>query len=232
LFIDFVLMTWDLRRRLDARRVPRAPSPQSRITARFVRERSRVFGATTLAVFEPPGSRPSRAPFSSALLERPSRAPVSEAACARPRIRYIGCMAPLHLSAVALALGGGALIGLAAGLAYLVLGRVCGISGILGGIIPGDADWRLAFLAGLLTVGAVAAWAFPERVAFGVERSTTLLAISGLLVGFGTRLGSGCTSGHGVCGISRFSPRSIVATAVFMAAGMVVASSLSSRVSP
>ena len=119
------------------------------------------------------------------------------------------------------ALLGGALIGLAAALAVLFNGRVAGISGILGGILDLDRanmPWRLAFLIGLIGAGAVML-ARPEAT-IEITGSTPLLIAGGLLVGFGTRLGSGCTSGHGVCGISRLSGRSIVATITFMAAGI------------
>jgi len=115
---------------------------------------------------------------------------------------------------------GGMLIGLAAALLWLGLGRIAGISGIVGGILPirrREAAWRLAFLAGLLAapllLGVAAGYSAPAP-AIG---SADLLAVAGLLVGFGTRLGSGCTSGHGVCGIARLSPRSLTATGVFMA---------------
>ncbi len=119
-------------------------------------------------------------------------------------------------------LGGGALIGLAAALLLWLDGRIAGISGILGGIgdAPGDRGWRLAFLGGLvLGAGgyAVAAGGLPQALQGG----PLLMATAGLLVGFGTRLGSGCTSGHGVCGVARLSPRSLAATATFMAAGFV-----------
>ena len=117
------------------------------------------------------------------------------------------------------AAAGGVLIGAAAALLWLALGRIAGISGILGGLagVPaGEHGWRLAFLGGL--VGApllhVAAFGVPE-VLIAVDPARLILA--GLLVGFGTRLGTGCTSGHGVCGIARLSPRSIAATGVFMA---------------
>ena len=120
-------------------------------------------------------------------------------------------------------LAGGLFIGLAASLFVLLNGRIAGISGILGGLLlprQGDLGWRVAFVAGLL----LAPWAYllvtalpPVEVAAG--QGTLVLA--GLLVGVGTRLGAGCTSGHGVCGISRLSPRSIVATLTFMAAGFI-----------
>jgi uncharacterized membrane protein YedE/YeeE len=116
------------------------------------------------------------------------------------------------------ALAGGALIGLAAGLLFLSTGRIAGISGILSGLIPprrNDADWRVAFLSGLFVAPvAVGLLQAPAPPAFTADYG--LLALAGLLVGFGTRLGGGCTSGHGVCGLSRLSFRSFVATAVFM----------------
>lgn len=118
-------------------------------------------------------------------------------------------------------LGGGVLIGLAAALFALLNGRIAGISGIVGGMLlprAGDLGWRVAFVAGML----LAPWAYVLVAALPtaeVSASTGTLVVAGLLVGVGTRLGAGCTSGHGVCGISRFSPRSIVATLTFMAAG-------------
>jgi uncharacterized membrane protein YedE/YeeE len=119
------------------------------------------------------------------------------------------------------ALAGGVLIGVAAGMFVLLNGRIAGISGVLGGLLrpaAGDVAWRIAFIAGLvgapLLYALVMALPTPRIVA-----SEGALAAAGLLVGIGTRYGSGCTSGHGVCGISRLSPRSLAATAAFMAAG-------------
>jgi len=116
---------------------------------------------------------------------------------------------------------GGVLIGAAAALLLLLNGRIAGISGILGGLlrpVAGDAGWRIAFLAGLLLAPAiyrlVASLPVPT-----IEAGYPLLIAAGLLVGVGTRYGGGCTSGHGVCGLSRLSPRSAVATAAFMGAG-------------
>jgi uncharacterized protein len=118
---------------------------------------------------------------------------------------------------------GGVIIGLAAALLVLVNGRIAGISGIVGAMLrpaPGDFAWRLAFLAGLLVAPlAYAAVAVPPPAT--IEASYPVLIAAGLLVGIGTRLGGGCTSGHGVCGLSRLSPRSLVATLSFMAAGFV-----------
>ena len=117
------------------------------------------------------------------------------------------------------ALLGGVLVGLAAAMFVLLNGRIAGISGVLGGLLPparGDIGWRVAFLAGL--IGAPLAWrlvaALPPPT---IDAGGGALVAAGLLVGIGTRYGSGCTSGHGVCGIAQLSPRSIAATGVFMA---------------
>jgi uncharacterized protein len=120
---------------------------------------------------------------------------------------------------------GGVLIGLAAALLMLLTGRIAGISGILSGcltIVGGDRAWRFAFLAGLIAsplVGMLVGLGLPEPL---MPRSWLVIAGAGLLVGFGTRLGGGCTSGHGVCGMARFSLRSIAATLIFMASAIVV----------
>ncbi|MEH6435988.1 YeeE/YedE family protein [Massilia sp. DD77] len=118
-------------------------------------------------------------------------------------------------------LAGGLIIGAAAAGFVLLNGRIAGISGILGGLLRparGDIGWRLAFLLGL--VGAPLAYALAAAPpAAIVEADGLTLVAAGLLVGVGTRYGAGCTSGHGVCGISRLSPRSLVATAAFMLAG-------------
>ncbi len=127
--------------------------------------------------------------------------------------------------AAAQALGGGVLIGLAAWLLFASLGRIAGISGIAAGaMVPAQADrgqpghWRWMFLLGLVAGGAVAsAWIAPPAVAM---RPVWLLVLGGLVVGFSTVLGSGCTSGHGVCGLGRRSARSLVATLCFMGAGV------------
>jgi len=116
---------------------------------------------------------------------------------------------------------GGLLIGLASVLFLFMNGRIAGISGILGGLLApgkGDTGWRLAFLGGLLAAPLLVSL-FQAVPAPTVEAGTPVLLIAGLLVGLGTRYGSGCTSGHGVCGLSRLSPRSLVATAAFMLAG-------------
>lgn len=121
------------------------------------------------------------------------------------------------------ALAGGLLIGLAAALFLLLNGRIAGISGILGGLLSpshGDIVWRLAFVAGL--VGAPLAWLMvADLPPIEINAGYPSLIIAGLLVGVGTRYGSGCTSGHGVCGLSRLSLRSLVATLSFMAAGFI-----------
>jgi uncharacterized membrane protein YedE/YeeE len=116
-------------------------------------------------------------------------------------------------------LAGGVLIGVAAAMLVLLSGRIAGISGIVGGLlrpVRGDAAWRVAFIAGLLAAPLMLGQAVPARI----DAGTGMLAIAGLLVGIGTSVGSGCTSGHGVCGLSRLSPRSLVATAAFMLAGI------------
>jgi uncharacterized membrane protein YedE/YeeE len=111
---------------------------------------------------------------------------------------------------------GGLLIGSSAALLLLAGGRVAGISGILGGALAGDVRaWRVAFIVGL-PLGAILVWTFYGPSPPVVSASPPQLILAGLLVGFGTRLGSGCTSGHGICGVSRGSPRSIAATATFM----------------
>ncbi len=122
-----------------------------------------------------------------------------------------------------MSLAGGMLIGLAATLFILLEGRIAGISGILGGLLAprrGDVAWRLLFLGGL--VAAPLAWTlFAEAPEVRIDAGLSTLLAAGLLVGIGTRYGAGCTSGHGVCGVSRLSPRSMVATTVFVAAGFV-----------
>jgi uncharacterized membrane protein YedE/YeeE len=120
-------------------------------------------------------------------------------------------------------LAGGVLIGLAAAALVLASGRVLGVSGILGGLLGGwrDAGWRVALLLGMLAAPATFALLAPAGFppAPRIDAGLGTLVAAGLLVGFGTRYGSGCTSGHGVCGLSRLSPRSLVATLAFMAAG-------------
>jgi uncharacterized membrane protein YedE/YeeE len=118
-------------------------------------------------------------------------------------------------------LAGGVLIGASAAGLLLVNGRIAGISGILaGGTTRGGQPWQWAFLAGLLLAGALSSGAVPLELA---SPNWVLLGVAGLLVGFGTRLSGGCTSGHGICGLSRLSPRSLVAVLVFMGvAGVTV----------
>ena len=121
------------------------------------------------------------------------------------------------------ALAGGMLIGLAAALLILFNGRIAGISGILGGLLrprSGDLGWRIAFLAGLVgTPLLYPMWQALPPVQ--IDAGTPVLLVAGLLVGVGVRYGAGCTSGHGVCGLSRLSPRSLAATCAFMAAGFL-----------
>ena len=120
-------------------------------------------------------------------------------------------------------LAGGILLGLAAAIFILVNGRILGISGIVGGLLrpkSGDVGWRLAFVLGML-VAPVLYLLVADPVAVRIDAGWATLVIAGLLVGVGTRFGSGCTSGHGVCGLSRLSLRSLVATLAFMGAGFV-----------
>ena len=118
---------------------------------------------------------------------------------------------------------GGIMIGLAASLLLLFNGRIAGISGILGGLLPlhgGDRAWRLAFIAGLVLAPGCYLL-FSELPPVTIAADSSLLIIAGLLVGLGTRYGSGCTSGHGICGLARHSARSLAATLGFMLAGFV-----------
>ena len=126
------------------------------------------------------------------------------------------------------ALAGGALIGLASAIFVLFNGRIAGISGIIGGLIKprainltiSDAGWRIAFIAGLVLAPLI--WQlFAALPNIQIDTSTSVTIVAGLITGFGTRYGSGCTSGHGVCGISRLSPRSMVATLIFMSFGFL-----------
>ena len=121
------------------------------------------------------------------------------------------------------ALIGGVLIGLAAVLLMLLNGRIAGVSGILGEALAGEGrPWRLAFLAGLVAAPLLLGAFGDPLPAPRMPASFTIVVAAGLLVGFGTRLGGGCTSGHGVCGVARLSPRSLLATAIFMATAMMV----------
>jgi len=120
------------------------------------------------------------------------------------------------------ALLGGALIGLAAAGLLVLTGKTAGVSGIVDGVLRGEKGewgWKVAFLAGLVSGGLLLAWRNPSALADGPPRDWPWVISGGLLVGFGARLGGGCTSGHGVCGIGRGSLRGIVGTAVFIAAG-------------
>jgi uncharacterized membrane protein YedE/YeeE len=124
-------------------------------------------------------------------------------------------------------LGGGVLLGIASAMFLLLNGRILGISGILGGLLAprtGDIGWRLAFLLGMGAAPLVFAAVMPPELlpVVRIDASEPVIALAGVLVGVGTRYGSGCTSGHGVCGLSRLSPRSLVATLSFMAAGFAI----------
>jgi uncharacterized membrane protein YedE/YeeE len=140
-----------------------------------------------------------------------------------PPSRLQGIFSMSHFTPYS-ALAGGVLIGLAATLLMWMNGRIAGISGIAGGLLARPAPdnaWRWLFIAGLVAGAAAYGALVPSAVIGRPGSSLTLTAIAGLLVGFGTALGGGCTSGHGVCGLSRLSPRSLVATLAFMAAGFV-----------
>ncbi|QWD69511.1 YeeE/YedE family protein [Polynucleobacter sp. UB-Siik-W21] len=120
---------------------------------------------------------------------------------------------------------GGIILGVAAALYVLFHGRILGISGIISGLLhpmSGDRAWRMALILGLLTAPLLAALFFEIRPIVEVEADWLAVVIAGLLVGFGTQYGSGCTSGHGICGLSRLSPRSLVATVSFMTAGFLI----------
>jgi uncharacterized membrane protein YedE/YeeE len=123
-------------------------------------------------------------------------------------------------------LSGGIVLGIASALFILINGRILGISGILGGLLPpklGDTSWRIAFLLGMFAAPTVFHAVVPAEYinAPRIEATEWMIVFAGLLVGIGTRYASGCTSGHGVCGLSRLSPRSLIATASFMGAGFV-----------
>ncbi len=129
----------------------------------------------------------------------------------------------VNFTPISAAIGGG-LIGLSAVLLMLLTGRIAGISGILGGLLDfrsEDKDWRIAFIAGLIVAPLIAAWMGYGMPQPELPASWTVIIAAGLLVGFGTRLGGGCTSGHGICGVARLSVRSIAATVVFMLAAIV-----------
>ena len=124
------------------------------------------------------------------------------------------------------AIMGGALIGIAASFLLLSKGRIAGISGVLGSVLQSwdkNSSWRVSFLLGLFAGGVLLVMFSPQMIVEPQERSLLLVGVAGTLVGYGTRLGNGCTSGHGVCGLSRFSARSLVATMTFMATGFATA---------
>jgi uncharacterized membrane protein YedE/YeeE len=123
------------------------------------------------------------------------------------------------------ALAGGILLGIAASLYVLFNGRILGISGIVGGLLQAkkaDRIWRLSFVLGLLTAPLWARYVFDISAQTVIDANYLTLVIAGLLVGFGARYGSGCTSGHGICGLSRLSPRSLLATITFMSCGFLI----------
>ena len=130
----------------------------------------------------------------------------------------------MEISAIGLPLLGGAIIGLAAGTLLLVSGRLAGISSVFSGFLfPRSEDfwWRVYFLGGLVVGGLILVAAYPAAFPSRFEPSLAVMAVAGVLVGFGSRMGNGCTSGHGICGIGRVSVRSIAATVTFIFTGMV-----------
>jgi uncharacterized protein len=119
---------------------------------------------------------------------------------------------------------GGILIGVSASMLMLFNGRIAGISGIVAGALRperGEWGWRICFIVGLVSAGAIARIVSPASLAIGISRSLWIFLLAGFLVGLGTRIGSGCTSGHGVCGLSRGSTRSLAATLTFILAGVL-----------
>ena len=122
------------------------------------------------------------------------------------------------------AFSGGILIGLSVTIMLFFNGRITGVSGIIAGLLTpktGEWLWRLVFLIGMIAGSTFFVYLYPETFIPRTGFPTSLLVIGGLLVGFGTKLGSGCTSGHGICGIAQLSPRSIVATVIFMLSGAI-----------
>ncbi len=123
------------------------------------------------------------------------------------------------------AIFGGILLGIAAALYVILHGRILGISGIVSGLLPpkeGDLDWRISLLLGMLSAPIWASLLFDLNTITIIDADWLAIVIAGLLVGFGSQYGSGCTSGHGVCGLSRLSPRSLVATISFMSSGFLM----------
>ena len=121
---------------------------------------------------------------------------------------------------------GGIVIGIAALVLLRFYGRIAGISGIFGGLFPfntGETLWRMVFLAGLVTGGVILSFLHTDAVTFELAYSNPALILAGLLVGVGSRMGNGCTSGHGICGLGRLAPRSMVAVLTFMATGILAA---------
>ena len=123
-------------------------------------------------------------------------------------------------------MAGGVLLGIAALILLYFNGRIAGISGIFGGLLHfkrGETLWRFTFICGLLAGGYLLNFVYPQALEFEMDFSATSIMLAGLLVGLGSRMGSGCTSGHGICGIGRLSPRSIVAAVIFMSTGAFAA---------
>jgi hypothetical protein len=133
----------------------------------------------------------------------------------------------LELKSILGAVSGGALVGLATAVLLVFNGRIAGISGIVAGLLrprSGEIGWRLLFVGGLIAGGLLARRLLPDAFESSLPRSAAALVVAGVMVGFGARLGGGCTSGHGVCGLGRLSLRSLVATLTFIATGAMTAS--------
>lgn len=190
------------------------PRPTATDVPAQIRAESRV-GQRFCSIVKPCFERHATQIVSPEARNRP-KPPISRAA------RRVLCGSVMHDFTPWSALAGGALIGLAASLLLLVSGRIAGISGMLGGLLVptrGDVSWRALFLAGLVLAGMLVFLVAPQS--FGASpRGLVVLMLAGIFVGIGTRIGNGCTSGHGVCGLSRLSVRSLIATLTFIATGV------------
>lgn len=217
-------------------RVRKGASPQLSRLDEFVRDAAGQALSNTLAASVDPWRNPAPVALAPSLLYQahlvpaPSRVPGWDTQVCQAMPIPIFASSSLATSTAITTFGppllGGMLLGAATALLLLSLGRVAGVSGILGNLFSlprtntaAEANWRVAFLLGLVVAGLIASRVSETVLQGNAPRTLLTLAVAGVMVGFGTRLGSGCTSGHGVCGVSRFSPRSVVATCTFVAAG-------------